>query len=68
MTMLLLDHARETGLTMGSIGSPGQGSRHIGWTTDAGLVEKLREAGAFAIAGYGVESTRTTREELPEWA
>ncbi|HEX5370045.1 MAG TPA: hypothetical protein VFY10_11575 [Dehalococcoidia bacterium] len=53
--MLLIDYAREAGCACGSIASPGHGLRHVGWTTDEVLAEKLRSAGATVITGYGAD-------------
>jgi hypothetical protein len=53
--VLLIDYARDKGVAMGSIASPGHGNRHVGWTTDKTLAETLRDAGATVITGYGVD-------------
>lgn len=53
--MLLLDYARSLGVAMGSILSPGNGSRHAGWTTNRKIVEKLRKAGAVVTNAYGAD-------------
>lgn len=55
--MLLWDYSRSLGLAMGSIGQPSTGLPHVGWTTDRALAEKLREAGAHVVSGYGADDT-----------